>query len=261
MMGVDRLRLGRRLRHSHKRRGQRLGHAGHLRLREIMFRHMPAKHLGRLDRHWRIDPDGDLGQATGGHQGAEQVDELLAAADRKRRHEHHAAPGQRLLRHCLQLVERSTGGMIAVAIGALADEVVAGGSGQGIVVERCVVTADIPGENEPPRAGSRGHLHFDERTAEHVPGIVKATTDARRRFEPCFAGHRLHQPECAINIPLVIERQCWLVLRIPFSIGILGVFSLALGGVVEQQPEQVGRRRGGEDGTLESLPDQPRQPA
>ena len=80
------------------------------------------------------------------------------------------------------------------------------------MVERRVIAADVSGKDEPPSAARHGHLHFNEGTAQHVAGIMKATAHAIRRLKPGVAGHSLHEPQRPFDIAFIVEWQGRLVL-------------------------------------------------
>ena len=260
-VGVDRLRFLRCPRHPHPGRRHRVGHPLHPRLGEVMLLDVPPEHLGGLDRHRRIDPHRDFREPAGRHERAEKIDQLLATADGERRHEHHAAALDRLLRDGLELVERSAGGVVTVAIGALAHEDIARRRGHRIVVERGIVAADVPGEHEPQRPTGGGTLHLHERTSEHVAGVVEPGPDPLGRREPGLAVERFHQTQRPFDVALIVEGEGGSVFRVALPIGVDRILRLALGRVVEEEAEEIGCGAGGEDRSAEAVARQSGQPA
>ena len=186
---------------------------------------------------------------------------MLTAADGKRGHEHHAAAGNRFLRRGLQFVERPAHRMVAIAVGALADENITRGGRNRVVVERGIVTADVTREEATERRGGPVDLHLHKRASQHVTGVMEPGTDVLGRGKPALALEGLHEPERLLDIPFVVEGERGAVLRVSLAIGILGILVLALRGVVEEKAEEIGRGPGREDRPSESLPRQPREPA
>ena len=129
------------------------------------------------------------------------------------------------------------------------------------MVERRVEATDVPGKDKPSPAIGHGHLHLDEGTSQHVAGIMKATPHARRWLKPVVAGHCLDQPQRPFDITFVVEGERRLVLRKTLAVCIRRILVLTLGRIIEEQSEQIGSSRGGEDRPLETFPGQPRQPA
>ena len=142
-LGVDRLGFIGGPCQLHKRAGQRLCHTGQLGLAEVVLPLMATEDRHCLDGHRRVDPDRHLGHPTGRHQRAQQVDELLGAAHCERGDQHHAAASDGLVHHALQFLERTCLRMVTVAVGAFTDKIVARGRWGRVVVERCVVAADV----------------------------------------------------------------------------------------------------------------------
>ena len=152
--------------------------------------------------------------------------------------------------------------MIAIAIGALAHQIIARRRGNRIVVERRVKPPHVARKEESERLRRRtGEFHLDKGTAQHMPRIVKPAAHPRHRRKPFLAGHSAHLPERSLHVALVVERQGRAVLGKSLAVGVLGILIMALGRIVEQQPQQIGGGRGGENVPLESFAGEPRQPA
>jgi hypothetical protein len=73
---------------------------------------------------------------------------LLGAPDGECGHDHGAAALNASFHDVLEAVENFNVGVIAVAVGAFADEVIAGWRRRRVVIERSVVAADIAGEED-----------------------------------------------------------------------------------------------------------------
>ena len=91
-----------------------------------------------------------------------------------------------------------------------------------------------------------------------MPRIVKPAAHPRHRRKPFLAGHSAHLPERPLHVALVVERQGRAMLGESLAVGVLGILVLAFGRIVEQQPQQIGGGRGGENMPLEALAGKPR---
>ena len=137
--------------------------------------------------HRAVEIDRQIGNAVVALEHLQEVDQLLRPADGERRDQHHAAALDRALDDARQRVEDRAVGMIAIAVGAFADEVVARRRRGGIVVERAVVAADVAGEQNPQRRRAVADFDFDHVRAEQMAGVVVAHPDRLGGREPLAA--------------------------------------------------------------------------
>ena len=77
--------------------------------------------------------------------------------------------------------------MVAIAVGAFANRVVAFGRRDGIVIQRPVVAADVAGEQNPQRRRAVADFDFDHVRAEQMAGVVVAHPNRLGRREPFAA--------------------------------------------------------------------------
>ncbi len=154
------------------------------------------------------------------HQRAHQVDQLLRAANGKCRDDHHAtAAFERPVDDFGDLLQHRLGRMVAVAVGAFADQVIALRRRLGIVVQRRRVAADIARKEQPRRPGRRGELRLRS-------SPIRASAphrDARKKrrppqLDPRTAVVRLQQFDRAADIVRVKERSAGLCLEKPLRL-------------------------------------------
>jgi hypothetical protein len=132
--------------------------------------------------------------------------------------------------------------MLAVAVGALADQVVAFRRRRGVVIERCVVASDVAGEEDARRAARVAKFGLDHRRAEQVTNVAVAAPDRAGGLKPFAQFNRPEQLERAGDVVLVEERQRRAVLGVAFAIGVVGVFLFQMCGIVKLQ---LAKLRGG----------------
>ena len=140
-----------------------------------------------------------------------------------------------------QRVENRRFGMLAIAVGAFADEIVALRRRSGIVVKGPVVATDVAGEEDPQRVGAVANLGLDHVRTEQMPRVVEPHRNRRRRREPLAAGDRLKELHRPLDVAAFVERQRGLVLRVAFAVGVLGVLLLNLRRVEQNNLGQVAR--------------------
>ncbi len=121
--------------------------------------------------------------------------------------------------------------MIAIAVGAFANQIVALGGGDWVVIQRPVVAADVAGEQNPQRRRAVADFDFDHRRAEQVAGVVVAHPDRLGGREPFVARDCSEELDRFLHVAVVVQRQRGLVLREALAVGVFGVVLLAVGRV------------------------------
>jgi hypothetical protein len=150
--------------------------------------------------------------------------------------------------------------MQAVAVGALHEHQVGGREGEGIVQDGRVVLAEIAREHQlaarltARRAVSIRLLdpHLDAGRAEDVPGLAHAHRDAGQRVEGRVVGDGAHLAHHGVHVRGFEQRGHALVVPRDAAVGALGLADRELGGVAQQDGQQVGARRVRVDRTAET---------
>ncbi len=153
-------------------------------------------------------------------------------------------------------------GVKSIAVGGFEEQDVGAGIGLRFAQDRDAVAADIAGEIHrlPIAAGDLG-LELDGGGAENVALPVEAEPDAGAELVPLVERNRLEELEGGPGVRRAEERQRGLVLRVALLVGVAGLLFLDVGGVGEEDAEQIPGRRGAVDGAVEALAHQPGQPA
>ena len=90
---------------------------------------------------------------------------------------------------------------------------------------------------------------------------VESEADARVQFLPLVEGHRLEEFERGAGIGRSEQRQRGFVLGVALLVGVAGLLLLNVSSVRQQDTKQIPGRRGAVHRSVESLANQPGQPA
>ena len=212
---------------------------------------MLGEDLRRLAGERRVDIDRDLGELALAHQLDEVADQLLRPLDREGRDEHRAP---RIDRGADLVAEHDAavlgGGVdaVAVAIGALAEDVVEAARPGRVRVEELVVGADVGGEEDADGALAVLRLDLDRGRAEEMAGVPEPRPDARQRLEPGRIADLAELLETARGIGHAVDRLD----RRPVLPGVplvelLDLHLLDVGRIGQHDAGEVDGGRGGVD--------------
>ena len=197
----------------------------------------------------------------------EQVQDLLAATDRERRHDDVPLVARRggddpaELRH-----GRVAAAVLAAAVGALHDHDVGGLEPVRVEQDGRVVLTEIAAEHQRALGVALAQPQLDARGPEDMSRIVLAQRKARERLMPFVVAHRAHQAQRLLHIVEVVERlrDGLIAIIAPFALPALvdavGLAHRETGGVAQQYGEQVTAGRVGVDRAAVAALDQQRQP-
>jgi len=163
--------------------------------------------VGQLHGQRRIDVDGDARNPLGGPQALQGVDHLLRALEREGGDEDLAAATDRAVhRRRESLVDLFDGGVVAIAVRALADEAVDARRDLRVPQDGEALASEIDREGD---AGPRAvvlDIEHDHRAAQHVAGVEQLEHDPRRDGVRAPVGQADDLAEQPGDVVLVVER-------------------------------------------------------
>lgn len=152
--------------------------------------------------------------------------------------------------------------VIAIAVGGFEHHHVGPVQRRGRSHQRRAGVAEVAGKHQAARLHLVVELHFDDRRAEDVPGVVKGHPHATSDRHGAAEADRPAQLERAFGVGLGIQRlDARLADPVAPAVLPLGVLFLDVRGVQQHEFQQFAGGLGGEDRALEALGRQARQQA
>ncbi len=213
--------------------------AGHVFI-EVHLIRVLAVNTGHVDRHRAINVHRHAREAPLGNQPANQQGDELGAGDCERRNEHGAAPLDGLRERSHELVLQRLVLMLPVTIGGFEHEGIAARERVRVTMEGDTVAAEVAAEHE--RMSLSRKTYLDMRGPEDVASIVENNFHARE-FERMAVSHIFEQPQRAFRVVNGEERESRVVLGIPLPVRVRRILFLDAGGIRQEDPRKVGRRR------------------
>ncbi len=143
-----------------------------------------AKHFAHVHGQRAVHKNGKARQCAAFHHEVQAVDQLLRAANGKRRHNHFAAALHGLFDHLPQLVLRFFRRFVgAVAVRAFQDQGVHVGDGGRVAQDGHALTPEVAGEGQPRFLSFLFNIQHSDGRAQDVPGLEELRRDARRDFK------------------------------------------------------------------------------
>ena len=141
--------------------------------------------------------------------------------------------------------------VIAIAVGGFEHHHVGPAQRRGRAHQRRAGVAEVAGKHQAARLHLVVELHFDDRRAEDVPGVVKGHPHAASDRHCAAEADRPAQLECAFGVGLGIQRlDARLADPVAPAVLPLGVLFLDVRGVQQHEFQQFAGGLGGEDRAL-----------
>ena len=145
-----------------------------------------------------------------------------------------------------------------VAVGGLEQQHVGRRHRFGVAQDRPVVAAEVAGVDQAGGVCAID-VQLHRRRPQNVAGAPQQRARSAQHRERHVVVPRLHQPERRLRVVARVQRQRGVVLGVAAPVGALRFFLLQVGGVGQDDFEQIGGAGGAVDGTAKPLAREQRQ--